>query len=71
MNLASDFEFAAESLGPGGDFETEAALLRTVAAWNPEASLSEFVAAAVASGYKANTAANRFRESRKFDKEQA
>lgn len=70
MDLAADFAFAAESLGPGGEFENTAQLLRYVAAINPEATLAQFVEAAVAAGYKANTSANRFRESRKFDAEQ-
>ena len=67
MNLAADFTFAAESLGQGGEFKNAAQLLRYVAALNPEASRVEFVAAAVAAGYAANSSANRFRESRKFD----
>lgn len=70
MDLAADFEFAAESLGPGGEFKNQAELLRYVAAINPEATLAQFVQAAVAAGYKANSSANRFRETRKFDAEQ-
>lgn len=63
MSLAEDLEFAA------GEFDSQAAVLRYVAAINPQASREEFVAACVAAGYPANSSANRFRESRKFDSE--
>lgn len=63
MNLQADFDFAAQS----GELVNDAQILRYVAALNPEASRVEFVAAAVAAGYAANSSANRFRESRKFD----
>lgn len=66
MNLAADFAFAAAS----GEFANAAQLLRYVAAINPEASREAFVAAAVEAGYKANSSANRFRESRAFDANQ-
>lgn len=69
MNLAADFAFAAECYHPAGEFQSKAALLRYVAAINPEATRDEFVAAAVAAGYRANSSANRFRESRQFDLE--
>lgn len=69
MNLAADFAFAAECCHPDGEFQSQAALLRYVAAINPEATLIEFVTAAVVAGHRANSAANRFRESRKFDLE--
>ena len=61
--IAADFEFAATS----GEFSNAATLLRYVAAINPDLTRAEFVAAAVAAGYAANSSANRFRESRKFD----
>lgn len=67
MNLAADFAFAQECRHAAGEFLSDAALLRYVAAINPEATRKEFVAAAVAAGYRANTAGNRFNESRKFD----
>lgn len=63
--LLDDLKFATES----GEFTSNAPLLRYVAAINPEATCTEFVAACVEFGLKANTAANRFRESRKFDAE--
>lgn len=62
MDLAADFEFAKEDFGSNA-----AVVLRYVAALNPEATRVEFVAAAVAAGYAANSSANRFRESRAFD----
>lgn len=60
-SLAEDFAFAQDS----GEFANQATLLRYVAAINQGATLQEFVAAAVAAGYAANSSANRFRESRK------
>lgn len=51
---ASDIQFAEAS----GDFTSRAPLLRYVAAINPEATVSEFVAAAEFVGYNPNTAAN-------------
>jgi len=49
------------------EFASDAPMLRYVAAINPDASRTEFVEAAVACGYRANSAGNRFRESRQFD----
>ncbi len=69
MNLAADFAFALGCKGPGGEFSNDAQVLRYVASLNQEASRGEFVAAAVVAGFKANSSANRFRESRKFDSE--
>ena len=62
-----DIRFAEDS----GEFGTSAPLLRYVAALNPDATRQQFVDAAESCGYKRNTAANRFRESRKFDEENA
>ena len=64
MNLSADFTFAKAN---PQELVNQAQVLRYVAAINPEASLAEFVAAAIAAGYKANSSANRFRESRKLD----
>jgi hypothetical protein len=69
-SVYADILFSKQSLGPGGEFQSTAPMLRTVAALNPGASREEFVEACVAAGYRANTAANRFRESRKFDCEE-
>lgn len=63
MNLAADFAFA-EADENSADLRNEAQILRYVAAINPEATREQFVAAAVAAGYAANSSANRFRESR-------
>jgi hypothetical protein len=65
-SLAADFEFVGEQ---GDELQNGAERLRYVAAINPEASRAEFVLCAVKAGYPANTSANRFRESRKFDQE--
>lgn len=59
--IADDLEFAVEQ------FDRISPMLRYVAALHPEATRSEFVAACVAAGYPANSAGNRFRESRAFD----
>lgn len=67
MSLAEDIEFAEESIG--GEFPSVASMLRYVAAINPQATRQEFIQACVAAGYKANTAANRFHESRTFDRD--
>lgn len=66
MSLVEDFVFAQDS----GEFSTireSGKLMRYVASINPDATRSEFVAAAVLAGYHRNTAACRFLESRKFD----
>jgi hypothetical protein len=66
MDLAADFIFARDS----GEFDgprVSGKLVRYVAAINPDATRVEFIAAAVAAGFNANTAACRFLESRKFD----
>ena len=65
MTLAEDIKFAEESLGT--EFKSVSPILRYVAAINPDATRQEFIAACVAAGYKANTAGNRFHESRTFD----
>ena len=65
MDIQVDIRFAQEN---DGELPTAAAVLRYVAAINTEASRDEFVAACVACGYKANSSANRFRESRNFDR---
>lgn len=65
--IIEDIRFAEQS----GEFDSMAPLLRYVVAINPDASRTEFVEAAVACGYKANSAGNRFRESRAFDEENA
>jgi hypothetical protein len=63
--LSADFAFAKAS----GEFSNAADLLRYVAAINLSATREQFVEASVLAGFKANTSANRFRESRKFDAE--
>lgn len=63
MSLAEDIKFAEEALWV--EFKGVAPMLRYVAAINPQATRQEFVEACVAAGYKANTATNRFYESRK------
>lgn len=63
-SLEADFAFAE---GETDELPSSSDRLRYVAALNPEASRAEFVTAAVKAGYPANTSANRFRESRKFD----
>ena len=62
QQILSDIEFARGS----GEFGSIAAVLRYVAAINYEVTLGEFVGACVEAGFRANTAANRFRESRKL-----
>lgn len=62
-SIIEDIKFAEESIG--GEFPSVASMLRYVAAINAEATRKEFVEACVAAGYKANTATNRFYESRK------
>ena len=63
--IASDIVFAEES----GEFTSRASLLRYVVALNPDATVSEFVAAAVAAGYLEATARTCYYASRKFDRE--
>lgn len=63
MSIQEDLIFALES----GEFKSRAPLLRYVASINPEATRAEFVAAREAAGYRANSATNRFNESRAFD----
>lgn len=63
--IIADIRFFRDS----GEYNTDAAMLRTVAALNPQASRREFVAACEAEGFRGNTTANRFNESRKFDRE--
>lgn len=63
--LLADIDFAIKS----GEFASVAPMLRYVAAINPEVTCQQFVSACVAKGFRANSAANRFRESRKFDAE--
>lgn len=63
--LAADIRFAQES----GEFTRTAPLLRYVAAINPEATVSEFMAAAEVAGYNPKTAATCFYASRKFDRD--
>ena len=62
-SLAEDFAFARDS----GEFANDATLLRYVAAINTDATRAQFVAAAVAEGYAANSSDRRFRESRNAD----
>jgi hypothetical protein len=62
--IISDFVFAE---GQREELTTMAAVLRYVAALNPEATVKEFIECAVEMGYRANTARNRFNESRAFD----
>lgn len=64
MNLIADIHFAEEC---PDELKNSAQVLRYVAAINPQATRQEFVAACVACGYRANSSANRFRESRAFD----
>ena len=59
-SLAEDFAFARDS----GEFANDATLLRYVAAINTDATREQFVAAAIAAGYRANSSDRRFRESR-------
>lgn len=61
MNIQEDIKFAQDE---GEMVASE--ILRWAAAVNLEATRAEFVAAAVAAGYPANSSANRFRESRAF-----
>lgn len=63
--LAADIQFAEAS----GEFTSRAPLLRYVAAINPEATVSEFMAAAESAGYNPKTAATCFYASRKFDRD--
>lgn len=63
MSIAEDIKFAEQDLGV--EFKGVAPMLRYVAAINPQATRQEFIQACVAAGYKANTATNRFYESRK------
>lgn len=63
-SLAEDFAFAKEQTD---ELRTMADVLRYVAAINIGATRAQFVAAAVASGYAANTSDRRFRESRNAD----
>jgi hypothetical protein len=64
QRLSEDLAFARDHKE---EFNGNAGLLRYVAALNPDATRDEFVAACVRVGYLANSSANRFRESRKFD----
>jgi hypothetical protein len=64
MNLIADIRFAEES---SEELKNATQVLRYVAAVNPQATRQEFVAACVACGYRANSSANRFRESRAVD----
>lgn len=63
MNLTADISFAKTS----GEFNTAADLLRYVASLNPSATREQFVKACSEAGYRENSCANRFRESRAFD----
>lgn len=63
--LIADIQFAEAS----GEFTSRAPMLRYVAAINPEANVSEFVAAAESAGYNPNTAATCFYASHKFDRD--
>ena len=63
MNIAADISFAKAS----GEFNNAADLLRYVASLNPSATREQVTAACVEAGFKANSCANRFRESRAFD----
>lgn len=64
MDIANDIRFAEAE---NDELPSIAAKLRYVAAINLKATRTEFVAACVACGYRANASANRFRESRHFD----
>jgi hypothetical protein len=64
MNLIADIRFAEES---PEELKNAAQVLRYVAAINPLATRQQFVEACVSCGYRANSSANRFRESRAFD----
>jgi hypothetical protein len=77
--LKNDFDFAhAECLAGNlrsGDRDNNSVgrdgpVLRYVAALHPELTRAEFVAAAVQAGYRANSAARRFAESRAFDRDE-
>ena len=63
MSITEDTKFAQES----GEFSSTAPMLRYVAAINPQATRQEFIEACVVAGFRANSSANRFRESRAFD----
>jgi hypothetical protein len=60
MIIQEDLRWAGES----GEFANAAELLRYVAAINPLVTRKQFITACSDSGYKSNTSANRFRESR-------
>lgn len=63
MSLHSDIKFAQANMG---EFNNSISpMLRYVAAINTDCTRKEFIDACVAAGFKANTAGNRFRESRK------
>lgn len=64
MSLVEDIRFAEQC---SEELRNAAQILRYVAAINPHATQKEFVAACVFCGYRANSSANRFRESRAFD----
>lgn len=64
MDLIADIRFAQEN---PEELKNAAQVLRYVAAINPGATRTQFVAACVSCGYRANSSANRFRESRAFD----
>ena len=59
MSIQEDIKFAQDA-----EEMNSSQILRYVAAINPEATREQFVAAAVAMGFPANSSANRFRESR-------
>lgn len=65
MSIAEDIKFAKEWIGT--EFNSISQALRYVAAINPQATRKEFIAACVEAGISANTAGNRFHESRTFD----
>lgn len=67
MGIVEDIKFAEEAIGT--EFKGVAPMLRYVAAINHQATRQEFIQACVAAGYRANTAANRFHESRTFDRD--
>jgi len=67
MSIAEDIKFAEQDLGV--EFKGVAPMLRYVAAINPQATRQEFIQACAEAGYKANTATNRFHESRSFDRD--
>lgn len=67
MSIVEDIRFAEQDVGV--EFKGVAPMLRYVAAINPQATRQEFIQACVAAGYRANTAANRFHESRTFDRD--